>query len=157
RAGTTPWVEGCSTLPTRMRSRAAGRGVTWPPASRSTGPAWSSSAPEHFAPSGGFLRLCPGSTLPTMRPALSTKAAVRRSLFLLTLPSLACQRPRHHAPAAAYRSFLTAVRKERNDRVLELLSADTRQALVARAKALSADSGGSLSSDPVALLLGSLH
>jgi len=92
-----------------------------------------------------------------MRPALSTKAAVRRSLFLLILLSLGCQRSPDDTPAAAYRSFLTAVRKERNDRVLELLSADTRQALVARAKALSADSGGSLSSDPVALLLGSLH
>jgi len=41
--------------------------------------------------------------------------------------------------------------------VLELLSTATRQGLTARAKALSADSGGSLSADPTAMLIGALH
>jgi hypothetical protein len=103
--------------------------------------------------------LCPGATLQTMASASPPMPAVRRSpvLLLLALVGLGCQRFPDDTPTAAYRSFLTAVRKERNERVLEMLSTSTRQALTTRAKALSADSGGSLSPDPVALLIGALH
>ena len=60
-------------------------------------------------------------------------------------------------PADAYRSFLTAVRKDKSERALELLASPTRQALTTRAQALSAASGGSLSADPAALLVGPAH
>lgn len=80
--------------------------------------------------------------------------AVRRSSLLLALLSLGCQRSPDDTPAEAYRSFLTAVRKDKSERALELLAAPTRQAITDRAQALSAASGGSLSADPAALLLG---
>jgi hypothetical protein len=85
--------------------------------------------------------------------------AVRRSSLLLFLALLSpgCQRYPDDTPASAYRSLLTAVRKDRSDRMLELLSTPTRQALTARARALSIESGGSLTADPAALILGSLH
>ena len=84
--------------------------------------------------------------------------AVRRSsLLLLALVSLGCQRSPDDTPADAYRSFLNAVRKDKSERALELLSSPTRQALTRRAQALSAASGGSLSADPVAHLLGPGH
>lgn len=111
---------------------------------------------------GDFLRLCPGATLPTMRPALSTMPAVRRSSLLLALLSLGCQRFPDDTPVEAYRSFLIATRKDpatgdvqHKERTLELLSGATRQALITRAAALSVASGGSLAADPVGLLVGS--
>jgi hypothetical protein len=80
--------------------------------------------------------------------------AVRRSSILLALVSLGCQRSPDDTPSAAYLSFLTAVRKDQSERALELLSTATRQAITTRARALSVASGGSLSGDPAALLLG---
>jgi hypothetical protein len=77
---------------------------------------------------------------------------VPRLLALLLLASAGCHRFPDDTPVEAYRSLLSAVQRDDDTHTLALLSEKSRSALLARAEAITRDSGGSLYPVPVDLL-----
>jgi hypothetical protein len=77
---------------------------------------------------------------------------VPRLLALLLLASAGCHRFPDDTPVEAYRSLLSAVQRDDDERTLALLSERSRSALLSRAETINRDSGGSLHPVPVDLL-----
>jgi hypothetical protein len=73
----------------------------------------------------------------------------------LLLVATGCNRPRWDRPDEAYRAFSAAVRRGELKAAWEGLSADTRKAMEARAKAVSAASEGSVKDEPMLMFFAS--
>src|SRR5262249_47347287 len=86
-------------------------------------------------------------------PAGRCAPAVPRFAALLLLASAACHRYPDDTPGDAYRSLLSAVQRDEDERVMALLSEKSRTALTARAEELTRLSGGSLRPTPAELLM----